>query len=743
MSSSLIRKLTLVFLGLLVTAVFALTAVGYLKLPFLQLLENVSYDIRVQLTTADETDPRVVIVDIDENSLVAEGRWPWRRDKIARLIEQLVNTYQVEIVAFDMVFAEKERNFSIDQLRELATVADDNVLVEKIMEYEPYLDRDAILAETIASTGRVVLGYYFHHQKDETNRTGELPESLFPASSEIQNTTYAVQANGYAGNLGVLQESSLGAGFFSNPVVDDDGVYRRVPLLVEYNGDMYTSLALAIVQSYIGIPAEPVFAPGGEGLGDCPALEGLDLGGILVPLDANATALVPYQGPEGTFAYVSATKVLNGTVEEPDRFAGTIVLIGTTAAGLVDLRPTPVQNVYPGVEVHANLIVGMMDGAIKRQPAYTIAVELLMVIIAGTLLAVLLPLIRPLFGAFCTILAMAAISVFNIYAWSEFHHVLPFASPLSVIVLIYVLNTIYGFFFEARSRSQLGRLFGQYVPRELVDEMSRNPGNYSLAGEKRELTVLFSDVRNFTTISEAMDPKELTQMMNSFLTPLTRSVHEHKGTIDKYMGDALMAFWGAPLADPKHASEAVATALEMTQKIEELQDSFKQAGWQEIRVGIGINTGEMSVGNMGSEFRIAYTVMGDAVNLGSRLEGLTKQYGVQIVVSEYTVEQAPEFLYIELDQVRVKGKLLPVSIHTPLGLVEQMVESEVAFAGKHAAALMDYRCQHFEQARLWFSQPPEENFLTPLYELYCERIDSFLQHPPGDDWDGVFTFETK
>ena len=722
---------------------FALVTTGYLQFSFLQLLEYASYDTRVRLTASGIEDPRVVIVDIDEQSLVAEGRWPWRRDKIAKLIDELVNTYQAEVVALDMVFAEKDRNFSIDQLIELATVAGENNFIENVRLYEPYLDRDVIFAKRILQSGRVVLGYYFHHQTEDVLSTGVLPEPLFGNETKLNRTTYAVQATGFAGNIEILQRDALGAGFFSNPVVDDDGVYRRVPLLVEYNGAMYSSLALAAVQSYIGIDAEPLLAPGASNESDYPALEALDLAGINIPLDANATALVPYQGPEGTFAYVSATDVLNRNLSDPDQLAGTIVLVGTTAAGLVDLRPTPVQNVYPGVEIHANLIVGMMDGIIKQQPAYTVAVELLLVCVAGIFLSLVLPLVKPFFGAGLTITAIGTVAGINLFAWNTYHHVLPFAAPLSVIVSIYAINTIYGFFFEARSRSQLGRLFGQYIPPELVDKMSADPGRYTLEGEKRELTVLFSDVRNFTTISESMEPRELTRMMNKFLTPLTRAVHEHRGTIDKYMGDALMAFWGAPLPNANHARDAVATALEMIRRIEELQGSFRAEGWQEIRVGIGVNTGDMSVGNMGSEFRVAYTVMGDAVNLGSRIEGLTKRYGVSIIVSEYTVRAAPEYCYAELDLVKVKGKSLPVAIYTPIALAEEVSPEMLMFLDRHAEALRDYRQQNFEQCLKTFSEPTGKDEFNVLYRLYQERANVFIDTPPTEGWDGVFSLTEK
>ncbi len=737
------RKIILALLGLALTTTFALGVIGVIRLPFLQVLEFASYDARVRLTASGQQDPRILVIDIDERSVATQGRWPWRRDVIARLVDRLVNEYHVEVVAFDMVFPEKERNFSIDQLRELASARGDAALLAQLDAYEGQLDRDVVFARSIADTGRVVLGFFFHHDRDETGTAGELPPPQYPADTGLYLTTYAIQATGYAANLAQLQDAALSAGFFSNPVVDDDGVYRRVPLVAEHEGDLYVSLALATAQAYLGIPAEPVLAPGREDLGDYPALEAFDLAGVRIPVDANATAMVPYKGPEGSFPYIPATDVLEGTVEEPERLAGTIALIGTTAAGLVDLRPTPVQNVYPGVEVHANLIAGMLDGTIRQQPAYTLAVELLMLVLSGLALSLVLPLTSPLVGGLATFGALAAIAGFNVYAWEVMLHVVPFASSLTLIVLIYVMNVVYGFFFEARSRNQLGRLFGQYVPPELVDEMSRDPGHYSLAGAKRELTVLFSDVRNFTDISESMDPNDLTRMMGAFLTPLTAAVHRNMGTIDKYMGDALMAFWGAPVDDERHASHAVAAGLDMLRQIDALGPQFDAQGWRRLRVGIGINTGEMSVGNMGSEFRVAYTVMGDAVNLGSRLEGLTKYYALPIIVSEHTARQAGEFTYVELDRVRVKGKLQSVAVMMPLGLAADVDTQTRQFVDEHAAALADYRARRFERARDWFASEPRVEALAGLYRLYRERIGHCLANPPDEAWDGVFVLDEK
>ena len=312
-----------------------------------------------------------------------------------------------------------------------------------------------------------------------------------------------------------------------------------------------------------------------------------------------------------------------------------------------------------------------------------------------------------------------------------------------LIVLIFMLHMTYGYFIESRGKRQLANLFGHYIPPELVDEMSKSPEEYSLEGETREMTVLFSDVRGFTSISEGMDPKQLTQLMNALLTPMTRVIHKNRGTIDKYMGDAIMSFWGAPLADPEHARHALDAAMEMMDELKIMQADFKQRGWPDVNIGIGLNTGNMNVGNMGSEFRMAYTVLGDAVNLGSRLEGLTKNYGVNIIASENTINEIPEYLSRELDLVRVKGKNEPVAIFEPIGHRNDLDESAISELNAYRQALSHFRAQSWDKAEADFFNLRQVNPERLLYQVYLDRIKFYRREPPGNDWDGVFTHTSK
>jgi len=332
---------------------------------------------------------------------------------------------------------------------------------------------------------------------------------------------------------------------------------------------------------------------------------------------------------------------------------------------------------------------------------------------------------------------------FNFYMWEVELHVLPLAMTLYTLFAIYTINMLFGYFFETRTRSHMDSLFGQYVPPDLVKEMSRDPENYSLASQKRELSVLFTDIRGFTTISEGLDAAELSDLMDEYLTPMTRIVHETHGTIDKYIGDAVMAFWGAPVFHPQHADQAVGAGMAMLKALEELNLDFQKKNWPEIKIGVGINTGIMNVGNMGSKFRKAYTVLGDMVNLGSRLEGITKMYGVSFVVSEATAHHAGHYAYRELDRVRVKGKERGVTIFEPLGLEEELPREVLERAGRFQHFLSLYRNQVWDEAEAILQELLVAEPDCFLYNLYLERIAYFRENPPGEDWDGVFTFVTK
>ncbi len=722
---------------------FLLHATGLARLGFLEQLENVAYDTRLQLTLPGTVDDRVVIVAIDEASLDQVGRWPWSRDVLARMVDQLYDHYDARTVGFDVVFAERDESSGLQALQRLAdgSLADNPDFMDEYRDLAPELDRDRTFARALQDRN-AVLGFFFRNRVDpESNPTvGMLPPALRASGADRLEQLPIVAPEGYGANLPVLQEAAAGGGFFDNPLVGRDGVFRRVPLIQAYEGDLYGLLALETVRAALDWPeVELEVAREGDGY---QAVESVRVGSREIPVDEQGAVLVPYRGRQYSFPYIPAAEILNGTAD-PAVLDDRIVLVGATAAGLLDLRSTPVQNVYPGVEVHANIVSGILDGHIKRRPAYLLGYEFIILAVLGIGLTALLPVLTPLWLSVTIVGITALIVSTNVMAWSGADLVLPLASPLLLVTLLFVFHMAWGFFVETRGKRQLAKLFGQYIPPELVEEMDKAPEEVSLAGESREMTVLFSDVRGFTSISENLEPSELTRLMNAFLTPMTRIIHQHRGTIDKYMGDAVMAFWGAPLADPDHARHALHAAWEMQRMMKALQPQFEHEGWPPLEVGIGLNSGVMNVGNMGSEFRMAYTALGDAVNLGSRLEGLTRTYGVDVIVSESTRHAVPEFEFRELDVVRVKGKDRPVAIYEPIGPIEELDRDTRKAIKRYHAALAKYRQRDWDTAEREIFSLSREYPDDTVYAMYLDRIMHYRNHPPPADWDGVFTHQTK
>jgi adenylate cyclase len=394
--------------------------------------------------------------------------------------------------------------------------------------------------------------------------------------------------------------------------------------------------------------------------------------------------------------------------------------------------------------VHANLIAGMIDGRIKAQPAYVLGAEVILLVLGGVALGFSLPFLTPLRATLVSAATLAAAIALSVVVWMEADIALPLAASLLLVIGLFALNMSYGYFVETRSKRELTERFGEYVPPELVDVMAVNPGKYSMEGRNEALTVMFTDIRDFTSIAEGLDPRSLSAFMNEFLTAMSLVIrNQYRGTLDKYVGDQIMAFWGAPVADAEHARQAVAAGLAMLAALPKLNGEFRARGWPEVRIGVGINTGPMRVGDMGSRIRRAYTVMGDAVNLASRLEGLTKHYGVDALVGPATRDAAKDFVYREIDRVRVKGKGAPVAIFEPLGVEGEIGRERQEELKLWAQALKAYRAQNWEQAELVLFNLQRLYPGAPLYSFYAERVARYRQRLPEPGWDGVTSFETK
>ncbi len=741
-----LQRLIRLLLSLLILVALLLNATDLVRYPFVQQLENWTYDARLNVTLENTIDNDVVIIDIDEASLSRIGRFPWKRDILAQMVDILFQTYQIKTLSFDMVFAERDTSSGLAAFERLAQneLKQDQSFLQALEKLRPSLEYDRLFARSLQNRN-TVLGYIFRSSvnEGEQREIGLLPPPIADFTEEWSKRLPIPKEQAFSANLAVLQQAAKSGGFFNNPFVDADGVFRRVPLVEAYHDKLYASLALATTMLSIGNPPiELVVETEGSKLGgDYYALEAINLGQFRIPVDHNGAIYVPFRGRQGSFDYVPAYKVLDNSADI-SRLKDKIVLVGTTAPGLLDLRSTPVQNIYPGVEVHANIISGILNNSIKQKPAWIVGYEFAILLIVGIASMVVLLYLPPILAALSSLLIALIVIGGTFLAWYN-QLILPLASPLLLIALLFTLHMTYGFFIESRGKRQLAHMFGQYIPPELVDEMSETEHEFSLEGESREMTVLFSDVRGFTSISEGLEPKELTQLMNALLTPMTRVIHKNRGTIDKYMGDAIMAFWGAPLQDPEHARHALYAAFDMLQELKVMQQEFKERGWPPVNVGIGLNTGVMSVGNMGSEFRVAYTALGDAVNLGSRLEGLTKMYQVSMIVSETTRAAVDEFVFKELDKVRVKGKNEPITIYEPIGHKNDISKQVIAELSRYKQALRYYRNQDWDKAEMEFFNLTRSFPECGLYALYLDRISQFRNHPPADNWDGVFTHTSK
>ncbi|QWD67578.1 adenylate/guanylate cyclase domain-containing protein [Polynucleobacter sp. VK25] len=745
--SSLKKRLPRIVIGAILIAIFSLQAGGWISIPFVERMDGVLYDTKVRLSAVHDIDPRVVIVDIDEKSLQerekgGEGRWPWPRDRLALLLDRLFNDYEVSLTGFDVIFSERDESSGIRAINSLASnqLKDNAAFQKQYSSIKSQLDYDTLFANAIKDRP-VVLGFSFLNPGDAAKK-GELPPPAFSTNQIPITLVSALKRDGYTANLALLQSNAADGGHI-NPLVDPDGIIRRMPMLVQHGDNYYESLGLSTARTLLGgLPLKEVVADGVSPttLG---ALEFLDVGGALLPVDQEIASYIPYRGPYKSFEYISASDVLNKSIPK-EKLEGKIVLIGTTAPGLLDLRATPVGNAYPGVEIHANLITGILDGTIKQAPLWTKAANLLIIIALGLILAFVLPFVSPLIG---TVISIAVIGFSITLNWFSFKggYVLPLAALLGSLLFVYLMNIAYGYFVESRGKRLITGLFGQYVPPELVDEMAQDPSSFSMEGESKELTILFSDVRGFTTISESLDAKTLSEFINAFLTPFTKVIYKNRGTIDKYMGDCIMAFWGAPITDADHARHGIISAFEMLKAMELLNEEFINKGWPPIKVGIGLNSGRVSVGNMGSEIRLAYTVMGDAVNLASRLEGITKEYGAAIIIGEETYRQLPDLIAREVDRVRVKGKDVAVTIYEPLGFEGAVNDRTLEALALFKPALAAYRKQEWDSAEQQFihllNQFPDTGEV--LYPLYLERIAHLRQDQPGANWDGSYTFTKK
>ncbi len=699
-------------------------------------IEYLFYDLRFNLllpyTKRDSSDHNIAIIDIDEDSIVSEGRFPWSRHKIAKLIDKLGEA-GVLVTAFDVVFSEAEVN-PVDYIGELV----DKPLIEKInarhwQEIAHSVDADSNMAKSLTEQD-VVLGFFF--QDDEKYRNGQLPPSIFDIPQEWDNRLVVTDRPGFTANISVLQSNATGGGFVTM-FPDFDGAVRRAPLVIQQDGKLYPSLALGAAMRYLFIDdIEPKVAEVGNVL----TVTDIAVSEFPAPTDALGFVRVPYQGKAFSYPYISATDVLNDRLE-PGILEGAVVFVGTSAIGLADLRSTPMGPQYPGVEVHANILGALLGGGFPYQPYWTAGALFLQLVLIAIFMIIILPMLGPSAMLATGTGIIILVSVFNGYAW-VLGLDLPVAGAWLLTVFLTAAFVADGFLRENASKKMLKGMFDQYVPPAHIDQMMADPEAYTFDGDSKELTVLFADIRSFTTISESLTAKELKRFLNNFFTPITKEIFDQQGTIDKYVGDMVMAFWGAPIDDENHRNNAILAAINMQIISQDLKAKFIEMGLPEANIGVGLNTGPMNVGDMGSSYRRSYTVLGDAVNLGSRLESITKFYGSKILIGEDTYDHSDGFVCRFVDRIQVKGKDTAIRVYEPLGQEGKVEQDELDELKEYEIAYQLHLDRKWDEAQAAFTALFEK---TPLgvYSVYLDRIPELKEQELPDDWDGTFRHTSK
>lgn len=707
--------------------------------PPVQELRLRTFDLFQLIDPRDKKGVRpVTIVDIDDRSLAKFGQWPWSRTRIADMIINLTNNGAVAI-GFDVVFSEADRlnpDLVANQMRYL-----DDATRMKLRELP---SNDQIFSEAIKRS-RVVLGETGQPEVgSELDKT--LPFTGVATVGEENAEKFLFEFPGLLRNVPVIEKVAAGRGLFTIKT-ERDGLIRRVPMIMRAQGNIMPSLSLEILRVVTGTPTLLVRT-------DKTGIRAIRLKGVEIPTDKNGQLWVHYARRDPSI-YVSAADVLDNTVP-PGRLTGKLVLIGTSAAGLNDLKTTPVSSTMPGVEIHAQVLESVLSGAVISQPNYALGVELLAALIIGILVIIFTPNLGPVRLVLAGATFAAILIGTSWFFYWRYRYLIDFTYPLLSTTAIYLTFIFASFVREQRQRKEIRGIFAQYMSPVLVEQMAQSPEKVVLGGEEREMTIMFSDVRGFTTISESYkhDPQGLIVLMNRFLTPLTDVIIEEKGYVDKYMGDAIMAFWNAPLDDAEHQVNACEAAIRMLEKIDVVNREREQEAadgghvYIPLNVGIGLNTGIGVVGNMGSDLKKNYSVLGDSVNLASRLEGQTKEYGFPIIVGSRTALAAKDkFAILELDFIMVKGKSEPEVIYAIAGREDVMQSGAFQRLRNITIEMLScYRNRDWQGALDAIERgrrSEDADTLEKLFKLYEARIKDFKVNPPPKGWTGAYALLTK
>jgi adenylate cyclase len=722
---------TVIFVFITLTGLFTYS-VG---VPFLDLMELKTMDLRFQTRERIKPGPDIVLAVIDEKSITREGKWVWPRTKFADLVAKLSQA-GARVIAFDIGFLEPDNKQvfeTIDAIqRDIKNLGARNPAIENYLDkLKIEKENDRRLAQAIkTSRSKVVLGYFF--QMDPANAEYMTEEEIQIHQKNISNSMY--NAEHYSSrkarlvplvepvypqsNIQEISAAALMSGYF-NMIPDIDGVIRWLPGVLKFRDTLYAPLSLASVSAFRNGAIEIMIDDNG--------VREISIGNLTIPTDEQGRILINYRGEQKSFPHIPVSDILNGDVP-PSTFKDKIVMVGATAIGIYDLRVTPFGTVFPGLEIHANIVDSILSEDFLYQPEWAAIFDVLAILVLGLFLGIVLPRVTVIPGLAAGLVVFSSYIIFCQYLFSKHGMALNLVYPLSVILLVYVSITAYRYFVETRQKRFIKDAFSVYLAPTVVKQLIESPEHLELGGEEREITAFFSDVQGFTGISETLTPHEIVELLNEFLTEMTDIILRHEGTVDKFEGDAIIAFFGAP----------------MQKRLAQLRTKWRAESRPELKMRIGICTGLAVVGNMGSEKRLDYTMMGDTVNTAARLEGVNKRYGIYTLISETTRKSAGNEITVrEVDTIKVVGRKKPVTVFELMGYNEHIDKSIKETIAKYQQGLQAYRDQNWNQAIKLFKavqailpdDGPSKTMLARCYEYKLE--------PPGESWNGAYDLRTK
>ncbi len=718
---------------------------------FLDLVELETIDLRFQSRGKVRPGPEVVLAVVDEKSIAREGKWVWSRSKFVNLLDRL-SAAGAKVVAFDIGFLEPDNRQLIQTVEKIETgirqLRDTSKDIENFLkDVRIESDNDLQLAKSMErSSAKVVLGYFFHtdresaahFNKEELDKNSQnlrgAEYKLIRYTSRAAKKVQLIEAFAPEANIAVISQATQYAGTFSMKP-DPDGVIRRMPSVFKFRDYLYAPLSLMAISAYLDTPIALDISTYG--------IDSVRLGKLLIPTDEYGNVFINYRGGPKTFPHLSVTDILQGKVPE-SALKDKIVLVGVTATGIYDLRVTPFASVYPGIEIHANVIDTVLRQDFLNQPEWGQFFDVLAMVVAGIFLGLVLPRVGVALGAVATAVVFLGHILMCYYFFVGQGWILNIVYPLSVIVLVYVSMTAYKYLVEAKQKRFIRGAFSTYLAPSVVKQLIDAPEKLGLGGEQRVITAFFSDVQGFTSISEKLTPHELVELLNEFLTEMTEIILRYEGTVDKFEGDAIIAFFGAPLDIPNHPEVACRACIDMQKRLGELREVWRSQQRPELKMRIGLCTGPAVVGNMGSRNRMDYTMMGDTVNTAARLEGVNKVYGIYTLISDTTYRALNGNLVTrELDSINVVGKKEPVIIYELVAYPEDLEANKKESMRLYAEGLEAYRNRDWDGAIASFEKAlsviPDDGPSTTL----LTRCREFKTSPPPPDWNGSYTMTSK